>query len=80
MNSLNVMGSMMTTSVLISGKKRNMDATQMADYLKSLPSERVERIEIIYDAPPELHIQGAAINVIHLSLILATTGVHFVYR
>jgi hypothetical protein len=61
---LDIMGSMNGTSILISGKKTNMDFDQMVSYLKTLPSDRVERVEIVYNAPPEWHVRGAAINVV----------------
>ena len=60
---LNIAGAI-TTTVIVGGKKSNLDANSLLDYLKSLPAEKVEKVELIYNAPPQLHISGAAINVV----------------
>lgn len=61
--SLNIAGSQSTT-LLVGGKTLNMSGSDLISYLKTIPAERVERIEVIYDAPPELHVTGGVINVI----------------
>jgi hypothetical protein len=48
------------TTVFISGKQRPMTL----DYLKSLPADQVEKVEVIYNAPPEWHVDGAVLNVV----------------
>lgn len=53
-----------STTLLVDGKTLNMSVGELKNYLKALPPERVERIELIYDAPPELHVAGAVINVV----------------
>ena len=41
-----------------------MTAEQLAALLKSTPVEQVEKVEVLYAAPPQYHIRGAAINVV----------------
>lgn len=63
-NSLSIVGNMGGTEILISGRKSNMSYEQMLEYLHSLPSERVEKIEIAYNPPASWHVKGSAINII----------------
>ena len=49
-----------TTTVFISGKRKQMTL----DYLKSLPADQIEKVEVIYNAPPEWHVSGAVLNVV----------------
>lgn len=62
-NSLSLVGASSTT-VCISGKKSQMSAEQLNDYLKSLPAEEIEKVEILYNAPAQWHVQGSVINVV----------------
>jgi len=62
--SLKLLGAMGNTDILISGKKSNMSFNQLLEYLRALPADRVERIEIVYNPPPEWHVEGSAINVV----------------
>ena len=62
-NSLNLAGANGTT-ILISGKVSSLSTEQLIEYLKTLPAEKVEKVEVIYNAPPQLHIKGAVINVV----------------
>lgn len=39
-----------------------MSAEQIAALLRSMPAERIERAEVMYAAPPEYHVRGAAID------------------
>lgn len=57
--SLDLVGAQ-TTTVFISGKQKPMTL----DYLKSLPADEVEKVEVIYNAPPEWHVDGAVLNVV----------------
>lgn len=52
------------THIAINGKISGMTEEQLQDYLKSLSAERVERVEIAYNAPAQWHVRGAAINII----------------
>lgn len=63
-NSLNIAGSMSGTSILINGRPSNLSLSQLYTYLKSLPPEKLEKAELTYNAPPQWHVRGAAINVI----------------
>ena len=56
---INLVGAQ-TTTVFISGKRKQMTL----DYLKSLPADQIEKVEVIYNAPPEWHVSGAVLNVV----------------
>lgn len=62
-NTLTLVGSSNTT-IIISGKISHLNYSQLNDYLKTIPSEEVERVEILYNAPPQWHVKGSVINVI----------------
>ncbi|MDD3038733.1 outer membrane beta-barrel family protein [Bacteroides sp.] len=51
-------------TVLLNGKPTTMDEAQLETLLRNTPISRVEKVEVMYSAPPEYHIRGAAINVI----------------
>lgn len=51
-------------TVLLNDKKTSMTYAQLMALLKSIPFSRVEDIEIMYSAPPQYNIRGAAINVV----------------
>lgn len=51
-------------TVIINGKPTTMDAGQLETLLRNTPVNRVEKAEVMYSAPPEFHIRGAAINVV----------------
>lgn len=51
-------------SVIINGKPTTMTAEQFNFLLKTTPVDRVEKVEVMYSAPPEYHVRGAAINVV----------------
>ena len=51
-------------TVILNGKPSTMTAEQLAALLKSTPVEQVEKVEVLYAAPPQYHIRGAAINVV----------------
>lgn len=63
-NSLAIIGEMGGTDILIGGRKTNMPADQMMEYLRSLPSGQVEKIEVVYNPPASWHVKGSAINII----------------
>ncbi len=50
--------------VLLNGQKTSMTYEQLMNLLKSIPLSRIEDIEIMYSAPPQYNIRGAAINVV----------------
>ena len=41
-----------------------MDAEQLETILRNTPVSRVEKAEVMYSAPPEYHVRGAAINIV----------------
>lgn len=51
-------------TVLLNGQKISMTYNQLMTLLKSTPLSRVEDVEIMYCAPPQYNIRGAAINVV----------------
>ena len=51
-------------TVLLNGQKTSMTYEQLMNLLKSTPISRIEDVEIMYSAPPQYNIRGAAINVV----------------
>ena len=51
-------------AVIINGKPSTMSAEQVASLLKSTPVGRVEKVEVMYSAPPHYHVRGAALNIV----------------
>lgn len=51
-------------TIVMNGKPTTMTADQLETLLRNTPVDRVEKAEVIYSAPPELHVRGAVINVV----------------
>lgn len=51
-------------TILINGKKTNMDENQLNNLLKNMPKERIREVEVMYSAPPQYHVRGAVINLV----------------
>lgn len=51
-------------NVIINGKPSTMSNDQLVIFLKSLLKERIQWAEVMYNAPPQYHVRGAAINLI----------------
>ncbi|NDV77723.1 TonB-dependent receptor family protein [Dysgonomonas sp. 511] len=51
-------------AILLNGKKTSMSVSQLISLLKSMPASRVANVEIMYSAPPQYNVRGAAINVV----------------
>lgn len=51
-------------TIVMNGKPTTMAAEQLETLLRNTPVERVEKAEVMYSAPPELHVRGAVINVV----------------
>ena len=51
-------------TILINGKKTNMDENQLNNLLKNMPKERMREAEVMYSAPPQYHVRGAVINLV----------------
>ena len=48
----------------MNGKPTTMTSEQLETLLRNTPVNRVEKAEVMYSAPPELHVRGAVINVV----------------
>jgi len=51
-------------TVILNGKPTTMDAGQLETILRNTPVNRVEKVEVMYSAPPEYHVRGAVVNVV----------------
>ena len=51
-------------TVILNGKPTTMDVGQFETLLRNTPVNRVEKVEVMYSAPPEYHVRGAVINVV----------------
>lgn len=51
-------------ALIINGKPSTMTIDQVIELLKNMPQTRVLKAEVMYSAPPQYHIRGAAINLI----------------
>lgn len=51
-------------TVILNGKPTTMDAGQLETILRNTPVSRIEKAEVMYSAPPEYHVRGAAINMV----------------
>lgn len=60
---INLLGTSNLT-ILLNGQKTSMSYTQLMTLLRSIPLSMIEVVEIMYSAPPQYNIRGAAINVI----------------
>ncbi|MCE2616704.1 MAG: outer membrane beta-barrel family protein [Phocaeicola sp.] len=52
------------TSVILNGRKSNMSAEQLRQYLMTVPPEQVKSVEVFYNTPPQYGVKGASINVV----------------
>ena len=53
------------TTVMINGKPSNLTAEQIIRYLKTLPADKVDKVELLYNPPAEYHAGSTSvINVI----------------
>ncbi len=51
-------------TILINGRPAGISLEQLTELLKSLPKERIQTAEVMYSAPPQYHVRGAAVNLI----------------
>ena len=51
-------------TVIIDGKPSTMSGEQLTAMLKMVPIDRVQKVEVLYSAPPQYHVRGAAINLV----------------
>lgn len=50
--------------ILINGKTFSVAHAQLVQILRSIPMERIEKIELMPSAPPETGVRGAAVNIV----------------
>ena len=53
-----------SVAVILDGRPTTMTAEQLNTLLHSMPVNRVAKVEVMYSAPPQYHVRGAAINII----------------
>lgn len=53
-----------SVTVIMNGRPTTMTAEQLNTLLHSMPVDRVVKVEVMYSAPPQYHIRGAAINIV----------------
>lgn len=53
-----------SVTVILNGKPTSMTSAQLLELLKNTPKENIEKAEIMYSAPPQYHVRGAAINLV----------------
>lgn len=53
-----------SVSLLLNGRPSSMTYEQLITLLKGMPASRVEKAEVMYSAPPQYHVRGAAINLV----------------
>ena len=51
-------------SVTIDGKLSTLTMDQLYTMLNNTPASRVEKAEVIYNAPPQYHVNGAVVNLV----------------
>lgn len=51
-------------TLMLDGRPTTMSAEQLQTLLRSMSVNQVERVEVMYSAPPELHVRGAVLNVV----------------
>lgn len=51
-------------TILLNGQNTSITMEQLKQILKSMPASKVKNVEIMYSAPPQYNIRGAAINVV----------------
>jgi hypothetical protein len=53
-----------SVAVIIDGRPTTMTSDQLNTLLRSMPVDRVAKVEVMYSAPPRYHVRGAAINIV----------------
>lgn len=52
------------TNILINGRLTTMTLEQLIAHLKSTPSDKIKKIELMYSTPPQYGVRGGAINLV----------------
>lgn len=50
-------------TIVLDGKVTNMSSDQLYALLKSMPADRIERVDVMYNAPARYQVRGAMIDV-----------------
>lgn len=53
-----------SVTVIMNGRPTTMTPEQLNTLLHSMPVDRVAKVEVMYSAPPQYHVRGAAINIV----------------
>lgn len=53
-----------SVTVILNGRPSTMTVEQLATLLRATPVDRIEKAEVMFSAPPQYHVRGAAINVV----------------
>lgn len=53
-----------SVAVIMNGMPTTMTTEQLNTLLHSMPVDRVAKVEVMYSAPPQYHVHGAAINIV----------------
>ncbi len=61
---LSLTGAPMGSVVYINGRQSQLSASQLMDYLKNIPADQIENVEIIYNPAPKWKTTSAVINVV----------------
>ena len=51
-------------TVILNGKPSTMTQEQLTQFLKNMPVTMLDKAEVMYSAPPQYHVRGAAINLV----------------
>ena len=51
-------------TIILNGKPSTMNVGQIEIFLRNTPVNRVEKVEVMYSAPPEYHVKGVVLNVV----------------
>ena len=53
-----------SVTVIMNGRPTTMTPEQLNTLLHNMPINRVAKVEVMYSAPPQYHVRGAAINIV----------------
>ncbi len=51
-------------SIILNGRPSTLSHQQIIDLLKQMPASSLETAEVMYSAPPQYHVRGAALNLV----------------
>lgn len=51
-------------NIILNGQLTTMSADQLIQLLKTMPASRVEKAEVMYNAPAKYNVKGALLNVV----------------